>query len=59
MKIIRSAIRTPAQLTCVWVATGDSRRPLMCIWKEASPSLVGRTDQSSLKNDMEGIRLCA
>jgi hypothetical protein len=59
MNTILSAIRSPRQLTCFWVPTGDSRTPLVCVWKEASLSLVGRTDPSSLKNDVGGIGLCA
>lgn len=59
MNISRSAIRTPAQLTCVWVPTGDARRPLMCVWKEASASLLGHTDQPPLKDELWGIGLCA
>jgi hypothetical protein len=59
MNIILSATRNPGQLTCAWVPTGDSRTPLVCVWKEASLSLVGRTDPSSLKNDAERVGLCA
>jgi hypothetical protein len=59
MNIILSAIRNPGQLTCAWVPTGDSRTPLVCVWKEADLSLVGRTDPSSLKNDVGRIGLCA
>jgi hypothetical protein len=48
MNIILSAIRSPGQLTCAWVPTGDSRTPLVCVWKEASLSLVGRTPLQDL-----------
>jgi hypothetical protein len=59
MNNILSAIRNSGQLTCAWVPTGDSRTHLVCVWKEASPSLIGRTDPSSLKNNVEGMGLCA
>jgi hypothetical protein len=54
-----STIRNSRQLRCTWVPTGDSRTPLVCVWKEASPSLVTHTDQSSLADDIGGIGLCA
>jgi hypothetical protein len=59
MNNILFAIRKPNRLTCVWVPTGDARTPLICVWKEASPSRVGRNSQSSLKDETGGIGLCA
>jgi uncharacterized membrane protein YhiD involved in acid resistance len=51
---ILSAIRNPNRLTCAWVPTGDARTPLICVWKEASPSLVTRISQSSLEDETGG-----
>ena len=59
MNIILSAIRNSPQLTCAWVPTGDPRKPLACVWKEASASEVERTGQSSPEDDMGRIGLCA
>jgi hypothetical protein len=55
MNIILSAIRNSPPLTCAWVPTGDPRIPLACVWKEASAFVLGRTDQSSLEDDMGGL----
>jgi hypothetical protein len=59
MNITLSAIRNPGQLTCAWVPTGNSRTPLVCVWREASTFLAGRTDQSSPEDEVGGIGLCA
>jgi hypothetical protein len=59
MNNILSAMRNSPQLTRVWVRTGDAKTPLVCVWKDASLTLVERTDPSSLKNEVGGIGLCA
>jgi hypothetical protein len=46
MNFVLSSIRNPVRLTCTWVPTGNARKPLACIWKDASASF-GRTDPSS------------
>ncbi len=57
MNMILTAIRNSPQLTCVWVRTGDPRRPLACVWKEASAPAAELENQSSLENDRSSRRL--
>ena len=59
MNMILSAMRNHGRLSCAWVPTGNLRTPLACVWKEASPSLLTRTDQSPPTDDVGGIGLCA
>jgi len=56
MNFVLSSIRNPVRLTYTWVPTGNARKPLACIWKDASASF-GRTDPSSPQEG--GIGLCA
>jgi hypothetical protein len=34
-------VQKSARLTCTWVATGDARKPLSCVWvAAAAPSVA-------------------
>ena len=45
------------RLTCTWVATGDAKRPLTCVWGE---SKVSQTISSASSKPAAGrMHLCA
>jgi hypothetical protein len=43
--------RNAPSLSCVWIATGNPRQPLACVWIDSEVSFVleatGTTDQSA------------
>jgi hypothetical protein len=34
-------IQSSVRLTCVWVATGDLKKPLACVWVKGQKAHVG------------------
>lgn len=54
-----STIRNSRRVTCAWVATGNLKTPLACVWTNAQPSRARCTNQFSPNEEVGGIRLCA
>jgi hypothetical protein len=53
LHLMRKAVR----LACIWVPTGDARRPLACVWVEANTARGASTVPSA---DLAGrVHLCA
>jgi hypothetical protein len=54
-------IRNTVRLTCVWVPTGDSNRPLACVWvRTKAPQPVNHApykDEAGPESGM--VHLCA
>jgi hypothetical protein len=50
-------IRQTPRLDCTWVPTGDSMRPLACVWVSASVAQAMSTVPSS--EDAARMHLCA
>jgi hypothetical protein len=46
-------------ITCVWFETGDSRRPLACVWMDNEIQFLKTASTASAKPEVEGIRRCA
>jgi hypothetical protein len=50
-------IRNTVRLTCVWVATGDVKNPLACVWVKAQKQ---QADASAARQDETAkVHLCA
>ena len=52
-------VRELGRLACIWVPTGNSRTPLMCVWSVVKSSRVTSTAPSSSNDETGGLRLCA
>jgi hypothetical protein len=53
LHLIQKAVR----LACIWVPTGDARRPFACVWVEANTAPGASTVPSA---DQAGrVHLCA
>ena len=51
--LVQKAVR----LTCIWVTTGDAKRPLECVWVESEmPKAVSAVPS---EQETEGLYLCA
>jgi hypothetical protein len=51
-------LRMPARLTCVWVPTGNPRKPLACVWVD--PNAHAASKEASSSNTNSGrLPLCA
>jgi hypothetical protein len=50
-------IRNSVRLTCVWVSTGDVKKPLACVWVKTQ---MAQTNSSGCNLDESGrAHLCA
>ncbi len=54
-------IRNTVRLTCVWVPTGDVKKPLACVWVEtqASQALNHAVLEDEAGSEPVRIHLCA
>ena len=52
------AFRKASRLTCAWVATGNPRNPLTCVWVENDPRTPTRL-ASSPNDDSGRMTPCA
>ena len=54
-------IRQPARLRCTWVPTGDTTRPLACVWTETkAPQAVNTASATDEPGQGTGrMYLCA
>ena len=54
-------IRKTQRLSCIWVPTGDIKRPLACVWLETKAQQAVRTEYSADEAEQETGRmhLCA
>ena len=52
-----SLIQKTGRLACKWVATGDPKTPLACVWTVFKASSVAATASST--NETGRIHLCA
>lgn len=48
-------VRKPVCLACSWVATGDNRKPLMCVWGTVASASVATAETNSKE---ERIPMC-
>jgi hypothetical protein len=44
-------------LSCVWIETGNSRRPLARLWMDVKITLLAHG--APAESEVDGIRLCA
>jgi hypothetical protein len=64
MKKTMHLIRKPLRVSCIWVATGDTRMPLKCVWRTADEpaGLPAEREANQLEmiQEVSGrIHLCA
>ncbi|MGA2809127.1 MAG: hypothetical protein ABSE87_13420 [Terracidiphilus sp.] len=50
-------IKNTFRLSCVWVATGDARTPLACVWVKSATAQAMST--ASLETEPGRLYLCA
>jgi hypothetical protein len=50
------ALKKAGHLTCTWIATGDPRTPLACVW--AQPKGRSSAKEALSPNDDSGRVLC-
>ena len=50
-------IRKPLRLSCLWIPTGNLKRPLACFWVEAGAPRAGSA--ASADSEAGGLCLCA
>jgi hypothetical protein len=54
MKNKLQLIRKPLGLSCLWIPTGDAKRPLACVWMKAGAARAAATAAA----DSEAGELC-
>jgi hypothetical protein len=51
--------RETGRMTCVWIATGELRNPLIRVWSEVSPRCTGEKASQVSRVAEAGFLLCA
>jgi hypothetical protein len=46
-------------ISCVWIETGNPKRPLACVWIDEKVSFLKASREATTNTDAEGIHLCA
>jgi hypothetical protein len=50
-------IRNTVRLNCVWVPTGDVKKPLACVWVKAQKQQAD--SNAGAQDETVGVHLCA
>jgi hypothetical protein len=50
-------VQKTARLSCIWVATGDAKRPLACVWGAAKSP--GAASAVTFNSEEARLHLCA